>query len=173
MATATPATVPVTVENFIRAESDLYFTAVGVKEGFFGKLGHHRDVMPVDHQTIIRTNRDTLYTSGVFDLDAGPVTITLPDASGRFMSLQMITQDEYSPATIYCAGPHTFTREVYDTDRIMFVRAYLTQLQRATADGVPIKGYFYWSSMDNLEWTAGFGNRYGIGTAGVEYAVTQ
>ena len=44
----------------------------------------------------------------------------------------------------------------------MFVRAYLTQLQRATADGVPVKGYFYWSSMDNLEWTAGFGNRYGI-----------
>jgi beta-glucosidase len=52
--------------------------------------------------------------------------------------------------------------KVYDTDRIMFVRAYLMQLQRATADGVPLKGYFYWSTMDNLEWTAGFGNRYGI-----------
>jgi hypothetical protein len=52
--------------------------------------------------------------------------------------------------------------KVYDTDRIMFVRAYLTQLQRATEDGVPVRGYFYWSSMDNLEWTAGFGNRYGI-----------
>jgi beta-glucosidase len=35
-------------------------------------------------------------------------------------------------------------------------------LQRATADAVPVKGYFYWSSMDNLEWTAGYGNRYGI-----------
>jgi beta-glucosidase len=52
--------------------------------------------------------------------------------------------------------------KVYDTDRIMFVRAYLMQLQRATADGVALKGYFYWSTMDNLEWTAGFGNRYGI-----------
>jgi beta-glucosidase len=44
----------------------------------------------------------------------------------------------------------------------LFVRAYLTQLQRATAEGVPVKGYFYWSTMDNFEWTAGFGNRYGL-----------
>ena len=51
---------------------------------------------------------------------------------------------------------------VYDTDRIMFFRSYLTQLQRATADGVPVKGYFQWSTMDNFEWTAGFGNRFGL-----------
>ena len=50
---------------------------------------------------------------------------------------------------------------ICDTDRIMFVRAHLTQLQRATAEGVPVNGYFYWSAMDNLEWTAGFGNRFG------------
>jgi beta-glucosidase len=52
--------------------------------------------------------------------------------------------------------------KIYDTDRIMFLRAYLTQLQRATADGVPVMGYFQWSSMDNFEWTEGFGNRYGL-----------
>ena len=52
--------------------------------------------------------------------------------------------------------------QIYDTDRVMFMRAFMTQLQRATADGVPVKGYFYWSAMDNLEWTAGSGNRYGI-----------
>jgi beta-glucosidase len=51
---------------------------------------------------------------------------------------------------------------VYDTDRIMFLRSYLTELQRATAEGVPVKGYFQWSTMDNLEWTAGFGNRFGL-----------
>jgi beta-glucosidase len=52
--------------------------------------------------------------------------------------------------------------KVYDTDRIMFLRACLTELQRATADGVPVKGYFQWSVMDNFEWTAGFGNRFGL-----------
>ena len=51
---------------------------------------------------------------------------------------------------------------VYDTDRIMFLRNNLTQLQRAVADGVPVNGYFLWSMMDNFEWSAGFGNRFGI-----------
>lgn len=39
--------------------------------------------------------------------------------------------------------------KVYDSDRVMFLRAYLTQLQRATADGVPVHGYFIWSGQDN------------------------
>ena len=51
---------------------------------------------------------------------------------------------------------------VYDTDRIMFLREYLTQLQRATAEGVPVKGYFQWSLMDNFEWSDGFGTRFGL-----------
>src|SRR5215467_1874535 len=51
---------------------------------------------------------------------------------------------------------------IYDTDRIVFLRSYLTQLQRATADGVPVKGYFQWSLMDNFEWIFGFGNRFGL-----------
>ena len=52
--------------------------------------------------------------------------------------------------------------KVYDSDRVMFLRAYLTQLQRATADGVPVHGYFLWSAQDNFEWMAGYGNRFGI-----------
>jgi beta-glucosidase len=63
-----------------------------------------------------------------------------------------------------CATDDTLADDgkVYDTDRIMFLRNCLTQLQRATADGVPVKGYFQWSTMDNFEWNAGFGNRFGI-----------
>ncbi len=51
---------------------------------------------------------------------------------------------------------------VYDSDRIMFLRSYLTQLQRATAEGVPVRGYFHWTLMDNFEWSDGFGNRFGL-----------
>jgi beta-glucosidase len=51
---------------------------------------------------------------------------------------------------------------IYDTDRVMFLRAHLTQLQRATADGVPVKGYFQWSTMDNFEWASGYGDRFGL-----------
>jgi beta-glucosidase len=51
---------------------------------------------------------------------------------------------------------------VYDTDRVMFLRSHLTQLQRATREGVPVRGYFHWSALDNLEWTGGFGTRFGL-----------
>jgi beta-glucosidase len=51
---------------------------------------------------------------------------------------------------------------VYDTDRVMYLRNYLTQLQRATADGVPVAGYFLWSLMDNFEWADGYTNRFGL-----------
>jgi beta-glucosidase len=52
--------------------------------------------------------------------------------------------------------------KVYDTDRVMYLRNYLTQLQRATSEGVPVHGYFLWSLMDNFEWADGFTNRFGI-----------
>lgn len=52
--------------------------------------------------------------------------------------------------------------KVYDTDRVMFLRNYLSQLQRATSDGVPVKGYFLWSLMDNFEWADGYTNRFGL-----------
>jgi beta-glucosidase len=51
---------------------------------------------------------------------------------------------------------------VYDTDRIMYLRNYLTQLQRATSEGVPVRGYFLWSLMDNFEWIFGFEKRFGL-----------
>lgn len=51
---------------------------------------------------------------------------------------------------------------VDDTDRIMYLRAYLGALQRATAEGVPVHGYFLWSLMDNFEWTDGFDTRFGL-----------
>ncbi len=56
----------------------------------------------------------------------------------------------------------TADNKVYDTDRITFLRNYLSQLQRATAQGVPVKGYFYWSLMDNFEWASGLGIRFGL-----------
>jgi hypothetical protein len=81
----------------------MYFSRV-VKNGGFGKFDHTRDPAPLDKQTVIRLNRDTLYSAAVFDLDAGPVTITLPDSGKRFMSLQLIDEDQYTHAVHYGGG---------------------------------------------------------------------
>jgi Protein of unknown function (DUF1254) len=64
-----PKPVPVTVENFKCAESDLYFGDV-IKDGGISKFFHIRQPTPIDKQTVIRMNRDTLYSAAVFDLDA-------------------------------------------------------------------------------------------------------
>ena len=69
--TSTP--IPVTAENFIRAESDLYFGAV-VKRNGFGKFEFTRTPSLIEEQTVVRMNRDTLYGAAIFDLDAGPVS---------------------------------------------------------------------------------------------------
>jgi hypothetical protein len=118
-AIAQEPTVKVTVENFIRAETDLYFGAVALKEDGFGKFHHNREVSPIDNQNVIRQNRDTLYSAAVFDLDAGPVTVTLPDAGRRFMSMQLVDEDQYTPAAMYAPGSHTFTKEQVGTRYIL------------------------------------------------------
>jgi beta-glucosidase len=75
----------------------------------------------------------------------------------------------WNPASIFitengCAALDEVADDgkVYDSDRVMFLRAHLSELQQATAEGVPVDGYFLWSAQDNLEWAAGFGNRFGI-----------
>jgi beta-glucosidase len=60
---------------------------------------------------------------------------------------------------------------VYDSDRIMFLRSYLAMLQRATAEGVPVRGYFLWSLFDNFEWADGYGTRFGL--IHVDYATQK
>jgi beta-glucosidase len=52
--------------------------------------------------------------------------------------------------------------QVYDTDRIMYLRNYLFHLQRATSEGLPVAGYFLWSLMDNFEWADGYLQRFGL-----------
>lgn len=107
--------VPVTVNNFVRAESDAYFGNSVARSGGIGRFHHARELMPIDQQVVIRGNRDTLYSSIVLDLDAGPATVTLPDAGGRFMSMQVFDEDQYSRPTIYEAGALTLSRENVDT----------------------------------------------------------
>lgn len=52
--------------------------------------------------------------------------------------------------------------QVYDTDRVMSLRNGHSQLQRAAAAGIPVKGTFIWSAFDNLEWADGYGTRFGM-----------
>jgi hypothetical protein len=126
----------VTVDNFRRAESDTYFARF-VKDGGFAKFKHERELAAIDRQSVIRLNRDTLYSFGVFDLDAGPVTITLPDTGKRYMAVQVIDQDQYVPDVFYAPGTHTLTKENVGTRYVcLAVRTFVNPKDAADIDAV-------------------------------------
>jgi hypothetical protein len=115
---------PVTVGNYSRAQSDVNFAGV-VENGGFGEFRHGRELAPPIQQGIVRPNRDTLYSFAIVDLDATPVTITLPDAGKRFMGMQVVNQDQYTPTTFYGAGTRTLTREMIGTRYAIAVVRFL------------------------------------------------
>ena len=106
--------IAVTVDNFTRAESDLFLGNL-VKQGGLGTFDHRREPARIEDQAVIRLNRDTLYSSAVFDLDAGAVMITLPDAGSRFMSMQVINEDHFVPEVVYGAGTYTLNKDKVGT----------------------------------------------------------
>lgn len=77
--------------------------------------------------------------------------------------------DDYAPASIlitengasYSDGPDG-DGAVQDERRVDYVRQHLDAVGHARAQGVPVDGYFVWSLLDNLEWTSGFSQRFGI-----------
>jgi len=111
-------TVPVTWKNFVRAESDKMLKSY-VDMGAFGKFLHIPKPTPIDQQKVVRMNRDTLYSLGVFDLTT-PVTITKPDTGKRFQSMQVVNEDQYTPMVVYKPGKYTLTQEKMGT-RYVFV----------------------------------------------------
>ena len=85
----------VTVENFVRAESDYNIRANMEAFGYdVGELRHLRDPIAPDNQPTIRMNQDTLYTGLLLDLSK-PVEVTLPEIDGRYQSMHVVSQDHY------------------------------------------------------------------------------
>ncbi|MCA8986628.1 MAG: DUF1254 domain-containing protein [Planctomycetaceae bacterium] len=113
-ASALAEKVPVTIRNYIRAESDVQFKGYAEKAGGVGKILHLREPYSVENQTTIRGNRDTLYTAIVFDL-ISPVTIVKPESPDRFQSLLVISQDHFMPVLKHGGGEVTLTMDSVGT----------------------------------------------------------
>lgn len=85
---------------------------------------------------------------------------------------------EYRPAEIYITengaaytDPADSAGRIADRRRIDFLRGHLLAAQRAIAAGVPLRGYFAWSLLDNFEWAHGYAKRFGL--IGVDYATQK
>ncbi len=115
-----PVSTAVTLDTYDRAQSDTYFAALA-GTGAFGQFVHLRTPMPLDRQLVVRPDRDTLHSEAVFDLDAGPATITMPLAGPRFLSMQVVDQEGHSPAVYYGGGSHRLTKADIGTRYVLVV----------------------------------------------------
>jgi beta-glucosidase len=75
----------------------------------------------------------------------------------------------YAPGEIVisengAAYPDTMERDgrVRDQKRIEYLARHLAAAGDAIAAGVPLRGYYVWSFMDNFEWSLGYGKRFGL-----------
>lgn len=139
--------------NFVRAETDRYMGDL-IAQGELGYLRHRREPLDLENQTVIRMNLDTIYSSGVFDMEAGAVTITLPEPpDGRYISAQVVSQDHYTIG-VYHAGTNTFTIDDVGTRHaVVIIRvfadsndpddiAYANNLQDEIGVSQPAQGEF-------------------------------
>jgi len=110
--------VPVTADNYVRAETDLQLKGYAEAMDAFGKFNHNRKHYDVDNQVTIRGNRDTIYSFGVFDLTS-PLNITMPDPGDRYQGLAVINQDHSILPTSYGPAQKTFTMKDIGTRYVL------------------------------------------------------
>jgi hypothetical protein len=109
--------IPVNVDNFARAETDRMFADLQRDAGGVNVLSHNRAPAPVDHQTVIRMNRDTLYSFAVVDLTAG-ATITIPEHGDRYISVMVVNEDHYVNEILHEAGDHVLDFDRHQTPHV-------------------------------------------------------
>ena len=108
----------VNVDNYVRAETAAMFDAPLAMAGGINRWIHLRVPAPVDQQTVIRMNRDTLYSGAIVDISGGG-TVTLPDVGGRYMTLMVINEDHYINRVFSEPGTHELSVEDHDTPFVM------------------------------------------------------
>ena len=107
-------TVIVNVDNFVQAETAAQFDRGLKLVGGVNKWLHIRQPTPLDQQTVIRMNRDTLYSAVLVDISEG-ATFTMPDSGKRYMSVMVVNEDHYINKVFHDVGTYELTMEEFDT----------------------------------------------------------
>lgn len=110
--------VQVTFENFARIESARMFAGVAAAAGGANVWNHFSTPTPIDEQTIIRMNRDTLYSAAVIDVSEG-ATITVPDAGERYISVMFVNEGHYINRVLHAGGTYELTAQDLGSNFVM------------------------------------------------------
>jgi len=114
--------VPITVDidNYATAEVASQvdrFVALGA---VVNEWIHFRRPTPLDQQSVIRMNRDTLYSVAVVDISGG-ATLTVPDGDGRYLTVMVLNEDGYLNRVFHSAGVHPLTVDEFDTGFVLLI----------------------------------------------------
>ena len=125
-----------------------YYTALRVKYN------------PYKPPTFIEIVRNKTATEDLMGTESNPF--------GLYEICQSL-QKEYNNPEIYitengCACSDTFVhdKKIHDYERIRYIRSHLRYCNQTVKKGIKLKGYFYWSFMDNFEWLQGYNKRFGL-----------
>ncbi len=110
--------VVVNVDNFVRAETDRMFAAIQAQAGGVNQWFHYRAPTPIDQQTVIRMNRDTLYSAAIADISAG-ATLTIPGTGRRYVSVMIVNQDHYINQVFHDPGEYELTVGQFGTPHVL------------------------------------------------------
>ena len=136
----------VNVDNFVRAETAAQFDSYMKLTGGVNKFMHFREPVPLDKQTVIRMNRDTLYSTAIVDISKG-ATLTIPETDGRYLSVMIINEDGYINKVYQGKGTYKLTMKEFDTPYVsVTLRTLINPLDpadiakvKAIQDGATIK----------------------------------
>lgn len=73
-------------------------------------FSHNREPAAIDKQTVIRLNRDTLYSFAIVDLAAG-ATLTIPDPGDRYLSVMVVNEDHFINRVLHSPGEYTLSAD--------------------------------------------------------------
>ena len=142
---------------------------------FFG-LNHYTTMYAAHHNG--RLKESSVYGNGGISEDQDVTLLQDPNWPLTSMNWAVVPwgcrkllrwiNDRYDKPDIYitengCSYPDVLVDgKVDDTLRVAFYKGYLEACQQAIAEGIPLKGYFAWSFMDNFEWASGYEKRFGL-----------
>jgi hypothetical protein len=110
--------IRVNADNFVRAETHRMFRDIQAQAGGIETFRHNRTPARIDEQTVIRLNRDTLYSFAIVDL-AEPARLTLPDADNRYLSAMIVNEDHLVNKVLHEAGEYTLTSDQYGSRYVL------------------------------------------------------
>lgn len=158
---------------------DSYLTAQGkdaptVKDGDFKAIGSPIDFLSINVYTGNTVRADAGSPSGYEILPHRPQSPRMP-SPWLYVTPEVLywgiraVSELWKPKSLFisengCSADDVVAADgkVHDADRVMYLRNYITHMQRAAREGYPIDGYFVWSLMDNFEWEDGYTKLFGI-----------